>query len=105
MKTFVIKAGPACFSLCVIGRIPKWLNGSLYRNGPGVFCVGEQQLDHLYDGFAIIHRFIIQDGDVKYQSRILDSDSWVNSCKANRLVVTQFAAYAYPDPCKSTLDK
>ncbi|KAK7100696.1 beta,beta-carotene 15,15'-dioxygenase-like [Littorina saxatilis] len=89
----------------VTGTIPKWLDGNLYRNGSGVYSVGDQQLDHLFDGFAVIHRFIIHDGEVKYQSRILDTDTWVKSCKANRLVVSQFAAYAYPDPCKGMFDK
>ncbi|KAK7493748.1 hypothetical protein BaRGS_00015077 [Batillaria attramentaria] len=89
----------------ITGKIPKWVSGNLYRNGSGVFQVGETKLDHLFDGFSVLHRFIIRDGEVKYQSRILDSDSWVNSVKANRLVASQFASYTYPDPCKSIFSK
>ncbi|XP_076440805.1 beta,beta-carotene 15,15'-dioxygenase-like [Babylonia areolata] len=89
----------------ISGKIPKWLNGNLYRNGPGVFSVGNQKLEHLFDGLALVHRFLIYDGDVSYQSRILDTDTWTRSCKANRLVSSQFATYAYPDPCKSLFDK
>lgn len=94
---------PVCTE--IEGKIPKWLSGSLYRNGPGVFRVGNQKLEHLFDGFAVLHRFVIHDGTVKYHSRILDSDAWVNSCKADRLVVTQFATFASPDPDKSVFDK
>ncbi|KAK7485274.1 hypothetical protein BaRGS_00023525 [Batillaria attramentaria] len=89
----------------ITGKIPKWVSGNLYRNGSGVYQVGETKLDHFFDGFSVLHRFIIRDGEVKYQSRILDSDSWVNSVKANRLVISQFASYAYPDPCKSIFSK
>ena len=67
--------------------------------------MGDQKLEHLFDGFAIIHRYVIRDGEVQYQTRILDTDTWVRSCKANRLAVTQFGTYAYPDLCKGTLDK
>ncbi|KAL8570024.1 hypothetical protein ACOMHN_036301 [Nucella lapillus] len=85
----------------VSGKVPRWLSGNLYRNGSGVFRVGEQKLQHLFDGFAVIHRYVIHDGDVTFQSRILDSDTWVNSCKANRLVSSQFVTGAEPDPGKS----
>ena len=67
--------------------------------------MGDQKLEHLFDGFAIIHRYVIRDGEVQYQTRILDTDTWVRSCKANRLAVTQFGTFAYPDPCKSIFDK
>lgn len=38
------------------GTIPKWLNGSLLRNGPGSLTVGEMQLDHLFDSAALLHK-------------------------------------------------
>lgn len=89
----------------ITGKMPTWLSGNLYRNGSGVYRVGETQLDHLFDGFAFLHRYHIHDGNVQYQSRILDSDAWVNSVKANRLVVSQFSSYAFPDPCKSIFSR
>ncbi|PVD23313.1 hypothetical protein C0Q70_16581 [Pomacea canaliculata] len=89
----------------IIGTIPKWLNGSLYRNGPGIYQIGETCLEHLLDGFSVLHRYIIHDGEVQYQSHVLESEAWTSSGKANRLVVSQFATYASPDPCKSFLSK
>lgn len=38
------------------GIIPKWLNGSLLRNGPGCLKVGEMKFNHLFDSSALIHR-------------------------------------------------
>lgn len=85
--------------------MPKWLEGSLYRNGPGVFALGESRTKHLFDGFSVLHRFTISNGKVTYFPRILDTDTWQQSVKANRLVTSQFGTYAYPDPCKSLFQR
>ncbi|XP_067679403.1 beta,beta-carotene 15,15'-dioxygenase-like [Haliotis asinina] len=85
----------------VTGTIPTWVTGTLYRNGSGMFKVGETTVKHLFDGMAVIHKFIIKDGKVQYQNKLLDSDTLTRSLKANRLVVSQFATAAFPDPCKS----
>ncbi|KAK7501896.1 hypothetical protein BaRGS_00006982, partial [Batillaria attramentaria] len=89
----------------IIGQVPEWLEGSLFRNGPGIFTVGETRLRHLFDGFAVLHRFDLHQGKVTYTSRVLDSESWERSVKANRLVTTQFGTYAHPDPCKTLFSR
>ncbi|KDR21601.1 Beta,beta-carotene 15,15'-monooxygenase [Zootermopsis nevadensis] len=40
----------------VTGCIPKWLKGSLIRNGPGNLKVGDMTFGHLFDGSALLHR-------------------------------------------------
>ena len=40
----------------ITGTIPKWLRGTLLRNGPGSLKVGEYRFDHLFDGSALLHR-------------------------------------------------
>ncbi|KAL8620431.1 hypothetical protein ACOMHN_066742 [Nucella lapillus] len=89
----------------VVGTIPTWLNGSLYRNGPGIFRIGDFHVKHLFDGFAILHRFHLQGGKVTYTSRVLDTETYENSVKANRLVATQFGTFITPDPCKTLFGK
>ncbi|XP_070183225.1 retinal Mueller cells isomerohydrolase-like [Littorina saxatilis] len=89
----------------IVGQIPEWLEGSLYRNGPGIFQVGETRLKHLFDGFSVLHKFHIHKGKATYMSRVLDSETWQNSVKAKRLIATQFGTYETPDPCKSTFAK
>lgn len=39
------------------GQIPRWLNGSLMRNGPGKLEVGETKFQHLFDSAALIHKY------------------------------------------------
>lgn len=40
----------------VRGIIPKWLSGSLLRNGPGSLNVGNMQYHHLFDSAALLHK-------------------------------------------------
>jgi carotenoid cleavage dioxygenase-like enzyme len=55
------------------GALPAWLRGSLVRNGPGRWRLGPVNLGHWFDGFAMLHRFDIADGQVGYANRLLDS--------------------------------
>lgn len=40
----------------VYGKIPTWLNGSLLRNGPGGFKIGDIQYEHVFDSAALLHK-------------------------------------------------
>jgi carotenoid cleavage dioxygenase-like enzyme len=43
--------------LSVMGEIPSWLTGTLVRNGPAKFEVGNQNYRHWFDGLGMLHRF------------------------------------------------
>lgn len=63
--------------LTVEGALPPWLEGTLLRNGPGVYEVEtdegtEYSLDHWFDGLAVLHRFTIADGVVRYRNAHLE---------------------------------
>ncbi|XP_042877541.1 beta,beta-carotene 15,15'-dioxygenase-like [Penaeus japonicus] len=87
------------------GKLPEWLNGRLTRNGPGRIEFGDTRINHLFDGTAYIHQFNIIDGKVTYQSRYLNSDTYKKNKKADRIVVSEFGTAAYPDPCKTLLQR
>jgi carotenoid isomerooxygenase len=87
------------------GQIPKWINGSLLRNGPGSIKVGEMTYNHLFDSAALLHRFNIVDGQVTYQCRFLKSDSYKKNLAANRIVVSEFGTVSVPDPCQSIFQR
>lgn len=42
----------------VTGNIPKWLKGTLLRNGPGKLKVGEYSFQHLFDSSALLHKCV-----------------------------------------------
>ncbi|MEM4780542.1 MAG: carotenoid oxygenase family protein [Halalkalicoccus sp.] len=63
-------------SLAVAGDLPGWLSGTLYRNGPGRFHVGNRALTHWFDGFALLRRFEFRDGEIEYASRFPETDAY-----------------------------
>ncbi|RZC35698.1 RPE65 domain containing protein, partial [Asbolus verrucosus] len=85
----------------ITGTIPLWLNGSLLRNGPGSLKIGDDYFQHLFDSSALLHRFCIENGQVTYQCRFLQSEVFKKNTRANRIVLTEFGTRAVPDPCRT----
>ncbi|RXN32028.1 beta,beta-carotene 9, 10 -oxygenase-like protein [Labeo rohita] len=96
---------PDPISTVIKGEIPSWITGSFFRNGPGKFEFGESKFNHWFDGMALMHRFHIEDGQVTYSSRFLQSDSYVQNAEKNRIVVSEFGTLATPDPCKNIFSR
>uniref|UniRef100_A0AAR2JVF1 Beta-carotene oxygenase 1, like n=1 Tax=Pygocentrus nattereri TaxID=42514 RepID=A0AAR2JVF1_PYGNA len=95
-----------CPETCLfVGTIPSWLQGTLLRNGPGLFSVGDTSYNHWFDGMSLIHSFTFKDGEVHYRSKFLKSETYKKNIAANRIVVTEFGTMAYPDPCKNIFSK
>uniref|UniRef100_A0A8D3BY80 Retinal pigment epithelium-specific protein 65kDa n=1 Tax=Scophthalmus maximus TaxID=52904 RepID=A0A8D3BY80_SCOMX len=89
----------------ITGVIPSWLGGSLLRMGPGLFEVGGEPLNHMFDGQALIHKFDLKDGQVTYYRKFIRSDAYVRAMAENRVVITEFGTAAYPDPCKNIFSR
>ncbi|KAM7370044.1 hypothetical protein PAMP_011330 [Pampus punctatissimus] len=89
----------------VKGSIPSWLQGTLLRNGPGIFSVGDTSYDHWFDGMAIMTSFAFKDGEVTHRSRFLRGDTYKANMAANRIVVSEMGTMAYPDPSKNFIVK
>jgi beta,beta-carotene 9',10'-dioxygenase len=82
-------------SLPVTGALPAWLTGALVRVTPAKFEVGEQRVDHWFDGLAMLNRFGFADGRVSYKSRFIRSRAY-HEAEEGRLS----AGFA-TDPCRS----
>ncbi|XP_041824936.1 beta,beta-carotene 15,15'-dioxygenase isoform X2 [Melanotaenia boesemani] len=89
----------------VKGCIPSWLRGTLLRNGPGIFSVGDTSYDHWFDGLSLINSFSFSDGEMTHRSRFLRSDTYKANMAANRIVVSEMGTMAYPDPSKNFIVK
>lgn len=61
-------------SLTLDGKIPTWISGSLYRNGPAVFEVGQDCCCFWHDGFAMVHRFAFANGNISYANKRVQTD-------------------------------
>lgn len=80
----------------VEGKIPSWIEGSLYRGAAGTWDVGNFSAEHWFDGFSRNHRFEIADGKVSYRNRN-GSDEYLDFVEEyGRIPGGSFAQ----DPCK-----
>src|SRR5215207_6150163 len=84
-------------ALPVEGALPPWLAGSLLRTGPAKFEVGERTVRHWFDGFAMLHRYTIGEGQVSYASRFLRGKAFRAAEDTGQLHYSEFAT----DPCRS----
>lgn len=60
------------------GTLPDWLDGCLYRNGPGLFETASGPVEHWFDGLALLRRFRL-DGSadtIHYTDRFLRSEAY-----------------------------
>ncbi|MFC6990799.1 carotenoid oxygenase family protein [Haladaptatus sp. GCM10025707] len=62
--------------LPVEGDLPQWLSGTLLRNGPAHFEVGNGRVNHWFDGLGMVRKFAIHGGDVSYSNRFLRSETY-----------------------------
>ncbi|UJR25603.1 hypothetical protein I4U23_006947 [Adineta vaga] len=74
----------------VTGVIPKWINGCLYQNGPGLLDVTGQRVNHLFDAFSLIQKFTLNNGHVTYQNRILQSNAYQQAHKTGRSCYSEY---------------
>lgn len=53
----------------------------------------------------IIVRFAINNGNVTYQCRFLQSEVYKKNNAAQRIVVTEFGTASVPDPCQTIFQR
>ncbi|MFB6249432.1 MAG: carotenoid oxygenase family protein [Salinibacter sp.] len=83
--------------LPIEGTLPDWLAGTLIRNGPAQFEVGDQSYNHWFDGHAMLHAFRVAGGTVSYRNRFLKTKSRQESLEQGEIARSEFAT----DPCRS----
>ncbi|RWS24303.1 beta:beta-carotene 9':10'-oxygenase-like protein [Leptotrombidium deliense] len=87
------------------GIIPKWLKGSLLRNGPGLRKIGIDEYAHLFDYSSLIRKYSIENGRVFYENKLLKSSSFKRNQEKQRIVVSEFGTECIADPCKTILKR
>ena len=74
----------------VEGTIPEWVEGRLLRNGPGAFRAGDREVNHWFDGFALLRAFEIADGGVTHSARFLESEAYDHARDRDELGFMEF---------------
>ena len=84
----------------VEGRLPRWLDGTLLRNGPALFEIGEEKFNHWFDGLAMLHAFSFRGGKASYRNRFLRSSQYWAWKREGRIKFSELATDPAPDPCR-----
>jgi all-trans-8'-apo-beta-carotenal 15,15'-oxygenase len=72
-----------CWLNVVYGKIPKDLEGTLFRNGPGKFKVGNRQISHPYDGDGFVASISFKDGKAFFRSQFVKTAEYESEKAAN----------------------
>ena len=87
-------------NLEITGSFPDWLNGSLIRTGPALFELESQNLNHWFDGLAMLYKFSFQQGKVDFCCKFLKSKAYLEAEKTGRIRFKEWAT----DPCKTVFE-
>ncbi|OPX88476.1 MAG: Apocarotenoid-15,15'-oxygenase [Pelotomaculum sp. PtaB.Bin104] len=77
--------------LPVAGTVPKWLSGTLIRNGAAKFEIGKESYNHWFDGLAMLHKFTFRNGQILYTNKFLKGHTFRKSMKKGEIVYPEFA--------------
>ncbi|KFM65541.1 Retinoid isomerohydrolase, partial [Stegodyphus mimosarum] len=90
----------------IIGEIPDWVEGQLFRLGPAKWDFDNDfTFNHWLDGCALMYKFTIKKGHVDVMSRFLDTVMYQKITQVQRPVFTEFGTKSYPDPCKNVFSR
>jgi len=68
----------------VEGEIPAGLQGTLYRNGPGLLDIGGYPIHHPFDGDGMICQFTFVDGRAHFQNRFVRTQPFCEEREAGK---------------------
>ena len=88
-------------ALAVNGAIPTWLSGALVRVTPAQKQFADRSVGHWFDGLAMLHRFGIDEGQVSYANRFLDTGTRRAALASGGRSMSGFAT----DPCRSLFQR
>ncbi len=82
----------------VEGKVPRDLNGTLYRVAPGQKENHGVALKHLFDGDAFLSGYSFRAGKVTLRAQFLDLPERLEELKANRMIYGEFGTMPPPTP-------
>ncbi|MBF2076537.1 MAG: carotenoid oxygenase family protein [Synechococcales cyanobacterium C42_A2020_086] len=70
----------------IIGEIPCGLQGTLFRNGPGLLDINGQRFHHPFDGDGMISAFTFTQGRAHYRNRFVRTQAFVEEQQARKIL-------------------
>lgn len=68
------------------GQIPSELEGTLFRNGPGLLDINGQQIHHPFDGDGMISAITFQNGQAHYRNRFVRTQAFLEEQQAGKIL-------------------
>ena len=68
------------------GEIPPELNGTLFKNGPGLLDINGQNIHHPFDGDGMISRITFTNGRAHFSNRFVRTKAYVEEQKAGKIL-------------------
>jgi all-trans-8'-apo-beta-carotenal 15,15'-oxygenase len=68
------------------GTIPVELNGTLFRNGPGLLDINGQIIAHPFDGDGLICAIKFEKGKAHFQNKFVKTEGYLNEKKAGKIL-------------------
>jgi len=81
----------------IFGNIPKGLDGTFYRNGPGQFHYGDKTLEHWFDGDGMIQRIRINENGAIHHGRFVQTEKRKAEQAAGALLAPGFGTVGSVD--------
>ncbi|KAI4337498.1 hypothetical protein L6164_015907 [Bauhinia variegata] len=82
--------------LVVEGQIPRWLNGTYLRNGPGQWQIGDYKFRHLFDGYATLVKLQFQNDRLIAGHRQIESEAYKAAKKNKKICYREFSEVPKP---------
>ncbi|MDF5715769.1 MAG: carotenoid oxygenase family protein [Rhizonema sp. NSF051] len=70
----------------VEGQIPPELQGTLFRNGPGLLDINGQRIHHPFDGDGMISRITFSNGRAHFRNRFIRTAAYLEEQKAGKIL-------------------
>lgn len=68
------------------GEIPQTLQGTLWRNGPGIFDINGQRIRHPFDGDGMVSRISFVNGRAHFRNRFVRTEGYLAEQKAGKIL-------------------
>ncbi|CAH1774067.1 unnamed protein product [Owenia fusiformis] len=87
------------------GGIPKWIKGTLVKNGPGKFEMGHKRVNHAFDGFGKLSswRFAGDGKSVTFSTKLQQTGYYRDSVKLN--TIAPYTLFGDTVPAETTEER
>ena len=80
----------------ISGNIPSWLDGTLYRVGPGLYELGNRRVNNMVDALSKVCRWSFNNGEATFSTSFLKSSIYNRTKENEELVAIRHLGQMHP---------